>query len=71
MKDAKLYEQNNDKDRNYAITLNKIGLTYYDLKEYDNALIHFQKSLDILKSINQEESASAAAALNNIGVVYK
>lgn len=50
-------------DRIYVVVLNNIGLTYFELNRYDEALKHFRKALGIL-SHNEEEFASVEAGAN-------
>ena len=45
-------------------------MNYAGLKQYDNALDHYNKSLTIEKSID-EKSNSVAITLNWIGIIYK
>ena len=45
-------------------------MNYDDLKQYDNALDHYNKSLTIDKSID-EKSNSVAITLNCIGGIYR
>ncbi len=70
MKCKKLHEQSNDKGINYGIILTCIEMAYYDLGDYDNALDHQEKSLEIRRKIKGENSINVADTLNDIGLVY-
>ena len=52
----------------YAMTLNKIGLLYYNLGQYDKAIEHYTKALAIEEKLGNKDGI--ATRLNNIGIVY-
>lgn len=45
-----------------------LGYTYYTLRDYDKALINFNKSIDIAKEINNDNVLSKS--YNQIGLIY-
>ena len=56
-------------NENIAEALNNIGGCFIELHLYEDALIHFQQSLEITKSIslNQQKDPNVASIFNNIG----
>ncbi len=59
----------NVNDSTSAATLKKTGLNYYFNSDYKNALISFEKSLEIFKFLN--DSTGISACYCNIAAVYK
>ncbi|KQC11867.1 MAG: hypothetical protein APR54_10440 [Candidatus Cloacimonas sp. SDB] len=51
-----------------AQSLNNIGVGYYFLQDYENALDYFEKALQIRKELGDKEEI--VASLNNIAIVY-
>jgi signal transduction histidine kinase/allophanate hydrolase subunit 1 len=51
-----------------AQSLNNIGVGYYFLQDYDNALDYFKQALEIRRKLGDKKEI--VASLNNIGIVY-
>ncbi|MGY3792955.1 tetratricopeptide repeat protein [Aquimarina sp. 433] len=60
--------QNINKPRGMAGSYNCLGVVYYYQKEYDSALVHFEKALKINQEI--DHSWGQASAFHQIGVVH-
>ena len=59
------------KDNNdTAVSYNNIGLVYYNLDDFDKALIYFNKALEVQLRLHEEASAITATIYNNIGGAY-
>jgi len=56
-------------DENQYITNGKLGSLYMDFGEYENALSHYNKSLEI--SEKEDDSRGIATNLHNIGIIYQ
>ena len=56
-----------DTHKNVSITLNNLGSICLESGEYEEALLFFQETLEIINSDNEEE---VAALYNFIGVTY-
>ncbi len=54
-----------------AAVYHNIGNMYHDRGDYDNALVQYQKSLQIKEKVLDTEHPSTAATYHNIGAVYK
>lgn len=59
-----------DEHKNVAITLNLIGMVYWQLSDCKNALKYFQEALDMVRDLSGEDSEEYAMILGNIGAVY-
>jgi CHAT domain-containing protein/Tfp pilus assembly protein PilF len=55
----------------YARSLNNIGVAYYNIGDYQNAIDYFEQALKIKKLILGEEHLDNASSLNNIANTYK
>ncbi len=67
----KYYEVNMTKaSRGYIMSLANIGVLSFYMKDYDNALTHFEKSATLVKDLLGEESYLNAMLLRYIGRVY-
>ena len=53
-----------------AITLNNIGLVYKGHGNYEKALEHYGRCLQIQERVKGKGSIDCATTLNNIGAVY-
>lgn len=53
-----------------AFTNNAIGIAYYELEDYDNALSYYTKSIEIDNKIYGENSRQSAITYFNIGMCY-
>ncbi len=63
----KLIENKNDGDL-MAISYNNIGYNYHELKEYENAILYFEKA----EALNQEtNSLDESIIYTNLGIAYQ
>jgi tetratricopeptide (TPR) repeat protein len=53
-----------------ATTLNNIGTVFWNKRDYENALVNYNKSLQIRKRVLGPDSIQVATTLNNIGLFY-
>jgi tetratricopeptide (TPR) repeat protein len=58
-----------DKDGMVATCSEKIGICYYKLDKYSEAIVWFRKALDLHRE--RQDLENVASALNNIGLNYK
>lgn len=63
-----VYAQRND---NSGDTCFDVGIEYYENNDYENALLYFEKALNIYRNENGENHPTVASSYNNIGVVYE
>lgn len=57
------------KDKNKSTANNRIGILFQNFGEYEKALCHFKKALEINEKNNDEKGASAN--LHQIGMIYQ
>lgn len=63
--------KNSDNKNNLYGTLNQLGLTYNELKEYDKAIFYHTKALETVRKYNlQDEQHQEAVCYNNLGYLY-
>ncbi|WP_396173109.1 tetratricopeptide repeat protein [Flavobacterium sp.] len=63
--------KNSDNKNNLYGTLNQLGLTYNELKEYDKSIFYHTKALETVRKYNlQDEQHQEAVCYNNIGYLY-
>lgn len=66
-----IFRNSNEKDKLYG-TCNQLGLVYTELKEYDKAIVFYQKALDEVKDIKPlDQEHPVAICYNNIGYLYQ
>ena len=53
-----------------AGSMHNIGITYDNLKKYDEALKFYTQSLDIRKKLFGEQNSDVVESLNKIGKTY-
>ena len=66
----RLSEETNGQNETTADAYNNIGVVYNDLGDYDKALEHHNKALEIQKDVLGEKHRDTASSYNNIGCVY-
>lgn len=63
--------KNSDNKNNLYGTLNQLGLTYNELKEYDKSIFYHTKALETVRKYNlQNEQHQEAVCYNNLGYLY-
>lgn len=63
--------KDSDYKNNLFGTLNQLGLTYNELKEYDKAIFYHTKALETVRKYNlQDEQHQEAVCYNNLGYLY-
>ena len=65
-----LCEEIDEKSEQTAGAYNNIGVVYYNLSEYDDALKYYKDALKIQEKVLGEEHPDTATSYNNIGIVY-
>lgn len=65
-----LCEEIDEKGEQTAGAYNNIGVVYYNLSEYDDALKYYGKALEIRKKVLGAKHPDTANSYNNIGIVY-
>jgi signal transduction histidine kinase len=65
-----IFKDSENKNNLYG-TLNQLGLTYNELKEYDKAIFYHTKALETVRKYNlQDEQHQEAVCYNNLGYLY-
>lgn len=65
-----IYKDSDNKNNLFG-TLNQLGLTYNELKEYDKAIFYHTKALETVRKYNlQDEQHQEAVCYNNLGYLY-
>ena len=58
-----------DRKREVALVLINLGSLYENQKEYDKAILQFQKSYDLFKGLNSK--SGMGIAISNLGSIYE
>ena len=65
-----IFKDSENKNNLYG-TLNQLGLTYNELKEYDKAIFYHTKALETVRKYSlQDEQHQEAVCYNNLGYLY-
>lgn len=65
-----IYKDSENKNNLYG-TLNQLGLTYNELKEFGKAIFYHSKALETVRKYNlQDEQHQVAVCYNNLGYLY-
>lgn len=71
LRSIRLSEETNGQNEITARSYNNIGVVYSNLGDYDKALEHHNKALEIEKALLGENNSDTANSYNNIGAIYK
>lgn len=62
--------ENVDKNEKYSNILNSLGMCYFELKNAKQALIYYEKSIEIKGNLFSQNYENKGETLNNLAIIY-